>query len=199
MTKITISKLKESEVEEAAELMGRAFLPTPLPMAVMGGKLDKNLKKMGNGMKMMLTSGDGDVICARDGSQVVGVMRMVKWPECQKPPISTAMLIPALIFIGGAALRVRKFRKIWVEHDPDKPHWHIDPLCVLPERQGQGIGSKLLQYFCDRVDKENQLGYLETDQEANVRLYNRFGFEVREEGPIFGVQNYYMWREAKDK
>jgi hypothetical protein len=47
MTKITISKLKESEVEEAAELMGRAFLPTPLPMAVMGGKLDKNLKKMG--------------------------------------------------------------------------------------------------------------------------------------------------------
>ena len=31
-------------------------------------------------------------------------------------------------------------------------HWHLGPIGVLPEYQGQGIGSRLMQRFCREVD-----------------------------------------------
>lgn len=79
-----------------------------------------------------------------------------------------------------------------------KYHWHVDPLGVSPERQGQGIGSKLLRYFCNLVDKNKDAAYLETDSESNVRLYERFGFKVIETEPIFSITNWFLWRSSKD-
>ena len=52
-------------------------------------------------------------------------------------------LLPALIFARKTIRRLLKFRSVWGEQDPKKPHWHIDPLGVFPERQGQGVGSGL--------------------------------------------------------
>jgi hypothetical protein len=36
---------------------------------------------------------------------------------------------------------------------------------------------------------------LETDKPENVRLYERFGFEVRCHAFVLGVQNWFMWRQ----
>ena len=82
------------------------------------------------------------------------------------------------------------------KHDPKQPHWHLDPLGVLPERQGQGIESRLLQYFCERVDQCGVPAYLETDKPENVRLYERFSFSVTGEAPVYGVPTWLMWRSS---
>ena len=51
----------------------------------------------------------------------------------------------AFLAIGQAAINIYKFRKAWGLYDPKQPHWYLDPLCVLPSLQGQGIGSALLK------------------------------------------------------
>ncbi len=87
----------------------------------------------------------------------------------------------------------------WAKLDPKQPHWHFGPFAVLPERQGQGIGSQLLTYFCEHVDRLGAAAYLETDKPENVRLYQRFGFEVTSEKPVLGVPNWFMWRSPRPK
>ena len=62
--------------------------------------------------------------------------------------------------------------------------------------QGKGIGSALLQAFCDRIDRMRSLAYLETDKLENVRLYERFGFLLRAQGRVLGVPSWFMARPA---
>jgi ribosomal protein S18 acetylase RimI-like enzyme len=130
--------------------------------------------------------------------RVVGVMRMVEWPRCQMSPVEKLRMLP--IILGGpigATLRALKGRAVWSKHDPKEHHWHLDPLVVAPEMQGRGIGSQLLERFCQHVDRAKQAAYLETDKSENVRLYERFGFSVVEEAPAIGVHTWFMWRSPR--
>ena len=91
---------------------------------------------------------------------------------------------------------MRKWGSIWAKHHPDKPHCHLEAIGVLPERQGQGVGSLLLKHFCAYVDELKQAAYLEADQPKNVRFYERFGFNVVEEASVLSLPNWFMWRDA---
>lgn len=197
MSEITIQELQSDEIDPAAELLSRAFIATPFTSTVMGGNSEKKRRGLQMGFTIMLKDKPGVTYVAKDSDEIVGVMRMVKWPDCQNSSIRGLEIIPASLFIGRAAFRVVRFRKFWKQHDPKEPHWHVDPLGVLPERQGQGIGSALLSHFTGIVDGEGMLAYLETDQEQNVRLYERFGFSVQETEPFFGIMNYFMYRHGK--
>jgi ribosomal protein S18 acetylase RimI-like enzyme len=84
------------------------------------------------------------------------------------------------------------FRK----HDPKQPHWHLTFLGVAPDFQGKGIGSQMMKFYCDIVDRDMIEAYHETGPE-NVHFYERFGFKVVGEETIFGVKNLYMLRPAK--
>jgi ribosomal protein S18 acetylase RimI-like enzyme len=68
---------------------------------------------------------------------------------------------------------------------PD-PHWTLGLLGVDPSRQRQGIGSALLASGLARADAERRVCYLETERESSVRLYERHGFVVANEGEIPG-------------
>jgi ribosomal protein S18 acetylase RimI-like enzyme len=67
------------------------------------------------------------------------------------------------------------------KHFPAGPTWYLQALGVDPGKQGHGIGSALLQECLAHIDRAGQAAYLETSGEANVRLYRRCGFELREE------------------
>jgi ribosomal protein S18 acetylase RimI-like enzyme len=196
---IIIESLKSDEIKEAAKLLSRAFILTPFSSKVAGGKDEKHRRMLEIGFKTMLEKKPGKKFVAKDNGKIVGVMRMAKWPDCQNSIPRGLEKIPTLLFGRGSALRLFKFRSIWKKHDPKKPHWHIDPIGVLPEMQGKGIGSKLLTYFCEYIDKQNAAAYHETDQEQNVRLYEKFGYRVVETEPIFSVTNWFLWRPPKNQ
>jgi ribosomal protein S18 acetylase RimI-like enzyme len=196
--KIIIEPLRSNKIAEAARLLSRTFIQTEFSSKVIGGNEEKHRRFLEKGFKNMLEKKPGETVVAVDNDEIVGVMRMVEWPDCQNSTPRGLEKLPVLILGRGAALRLFKFRSIWARHDPKKPHWHIDPLGVLPERQGQGIGSKLLTYFCNQVDINNAEAYLETDQERNVRLYNRFGFKEIEKEPIFNVTNWFLLRPPQN-
>lgn len=196
MSEIKIVPLQSNEIDEASDLLSKAFINTPFTGKIMGGQTEKHRKQLQMGFKMMIGKKPGTVVVAKDNEKMVGVMRMVKWPDCQNSTPSGLELLPVLIMASGAAFRLRKSRKIWRMHDPKKPHWHIDPIGILPERQGQGIGSKLLAYYCEQVDSEKMAAYHETDQPQNVRFYEKFGYKVIKTEPILGITNWFMWRAS---
>ncbi|HEX2766762.1 MAG TPA: GNAT family N-acetyltransferase [Candidatus Limnocylindria bacterium] len=66
------------------------------------------------------------------------------------------------------------------QHAPE-PHYYLSALGVEPERQGEGIGTALLEPVLRAADETVAAAYLETATARNVLLYERAGFAVVEE------------------
>jgi GNAT superfamily N-acetyltransferase len=107
-------------------------------------------------------------------------------------------------------LGVATFRGIWphgvrvargllgVEsRHPRQPHLYLATVGVRPERQGQGLGSALLEPGLSHADRLGLPAYLESSNIRNVPLYERHGFEVTEEARLpSGPPVWLMWRPA---
>jgi ribosomal protein S18 acetylase RimI-like enzyme len=175
--------------------MSRAYNVSPLFGAALGGPSEKQRSTIEKLFKMMLKrEKSGIVLSAKEDGKILGVMRFIEWPQCQKEYKSLKSLLLALLMLRGKALRLGKYFSAWAKHDPNKPHVHLNAIGVLPERQGQGVGSLLLSHFCKYVDERKQAAYLETDFPRNVHLYERFSFTVIEEEPVLSLPNWFMWR-----
>ena len=78
---------------------------------------------------------------------------------------------------------------------PREPHWHLSVLGVAPDRRGTGVGSALLRPVLERCDHGARPAYLETANPANLPLYARHGFAVRDEVELAaGVRVWTMLR-----
>lgn len=197
ITKTVIQPIQPKELSEAAKVLGQAFATQPNTLAILGEQNDKQ-RRVEAMFRIMLERLPEQVIVAKKDGQIVGVLRMMEWPYCQMTPIQSLKILPAMISIfGGATLRGLKLRSAWAKHDPKEPHWHVDPIGVVPELQGQGIGSQLLRHYCEHVDALSQTAYHETDRPENVPLYERFGYSVIGQESILGVPNWFMWRPAR--
>lgn len=56
------------------------------------------------------------------------------------------------------------------------PFIYITLMGVLPDKQGRGLGSRLLTEICAIADREKRWCCLETILAKNVALYNKHGF-----------------------
>jgi len=61
---------------------------------------------------------------------------------------------------------------------PHEPHWYLPMIGVDPSRQGEGLGSALLEYSLQLVDRDRAFAYLEATSLRSKALYERFGFTV---------------------
>jgi ribosomal protein S18 acetylase RimI-like enzyme len=74
------------------------------------------------------------------------------------------------IFAGAARDRV--------EHMRGRPYLYLQVLGVATARQGLGLGGALLRSLIERSERGRLDLYLETETEANVRWYEKFGFRT---------------------
>jgi predicted N-acetyltransferase YhbS len=58
------------------------------------------------------------------------------------------------------------------------PHWYLLALGTRPERQGQGLGSALMEIGTAQADAAGIPTYLETATDADIAYYGKRGFEV---------------------
>jgi len=78
-------------------------------------------------------------------------------------------------------------------------HWFLQTIGVAPKFQGKGFGSKLLRPMLSKIDKEYLPCYLETIDEKNVSIYERFGFKIIDKSIVPETEfiNWAMLREAQ--
>jgi GNAT superfamily N-acetyltransferase len=85
------------------------------------------------------------------------------------------------------------------ERDMSGPHWYLFILGVDPPRQGQGLGSAVIQEGLAQADAAALPCYLETMKARNVPFYQKHGFEVVVDGviPNGGPRMWTMRRAAR--
>jgi GNAT superfamily N-acetyltransferase len=204
MAEITIEFLRRGEAGEASSVLGQAFVSNPNSVAIWRAQGEPERVKQAAVFRLLkLERRHSTVLVARQATRIVGVLNSAQWPDCQMSVLQSLLLLPRMLLIvrgsvrHGAMSRAAKLQSVWAAHDPKEPHWHLGPVGVLPEVQGQSIGTHLLQRYCELVDQHAAAAYLETDRPRNVLLYERFNFEVSAVEDIHTVPNWFMWRKPR--
>jgi ribosomal protein S18 acetylase RimI-like enzyme len=197
MEDVHIEYLSPKDTKEAINVLVRAF-------SIYFEQEKDRIKPIHNERRLRLVFGlmlnhfHGTVFVAKKENRIVGVMRIVEWPLCQMSFPERIRYVMTLSFhMRTSVFRYLERRWEWYRHDPREPHCHLAPLGVVPELQGHGIGSQLMNRFCEHIDAEKKAAYLETDREVNVRLYERFGFSVKKYIVVNGENNWLMWRNPR--
>ena len=78
-------------------------------------------------------------------------------------------------------------------------HWFLQIIGIDPQFKGKGHAGRLLRAMFARIDEEGLPCYVETLNEANVPLYEHFGFRVLEKStiPETKLTNWAMLREVQ--
>lgn len=191
---IVTTRMSAGDLRAAGRVLGAAFASSPLERAVRGTIDDRQRR----GLVRAYTATcrlPGHVSVAWSDERIVGAIRWVESPRCQLRWSQKLTMAPTAIAAFGRKLpRAMAWVAAWSSRDPSEPHVHLGPIGVEPALQGHGIGSQMLAEYCEQLDLAGDAGYLETDKPENVRLYERFGFEVRSRAFVLGVQNWFMWR-----
>jgi GNAT superfamily N-acetyltransferase len=121
-------------------------------------------------------------------------------PGRWRAPLRTIALEgPAMLRVFGRrlGLAARAQARVARLHPRAESHWYLHYLGVVPERQGRGLGSRLIVPVLRRCDRESMPAFLEASTERNGALYERHGFAVsgRFSMPGRGPQIRQMWRE----
>ena len=193
-----IEKLGRSVIAEVAEVMRHAFLTNPVLVSAFGGRTESHRRRQETMYRVIFDHFSGQLFGVRRGGSIVGVLGMTFWPDCEQDSFKSWTVLPRLLLVlRGLTPRIIDWHSTWAVHHPKRPHWHLGPVAVLPTAQRQGLGSQMVQQFCDHVDRNQAPGYLETDKLDNVTLYERFGFRVNKKADVLGVPNWFMWREPE--
>ncbi len=74
--------------------------------------------------------------------------------------------------------RIWYFLEEFGKYEPEEPHWYLPMIGVDPRYTGQGLGTKMLEYSLDIIDKNSEVAFLGSSNPRNIPVYERCGFEV---------------------
>jgi GNAT superfamily N-acetyltransferase len=105
-------------------------------------------------------------------------------------PDEWRMPTPAVLRVTVASLRNRvrvaallAYLRTDALH-PDEPHWFLEFLGTIPERQGKGLGGQILAPTLAKADAEGIPVWTWSSNRDNLPFYHRHGFVVLDELPF---------------
>ncbi|MGW7566620.1 GNAT family N-acetyltransferase [Streptomyces tendae] len=86
-------------------------------------------------------------------------------------------------------------------HPTGRAHEYLWMIGVVPGRQGEGLGTALVESVLDRCDREGLPAYLEASSARGKVLYERLGFEFTGRALDLpdGPRMWPMWREPRTR
>jgi len=130
------------------------------------------------------------------GPHVIGVAAAVLPGACIGATAAAELREPPDIDPADAVGfdRTRHVISVMCQHDPDERHVHVGPVGVEPGSQGLGVGGAMLAAVGERLDRDGEVGWLETDKPENVAFYRRHRFDVAVEDRRLGFPIWFMRR-----
>ena len=197
--------VSKNEIDKLADVAMDAYENYPLHNWFCGGTYNLFISKII--MKISLKSMFDNGVIYADSPELNG---FAIWLP---PPFSGNKTLPFL-FNGGIKLILKSglgiiakllkyenyamsLKKKYTNHED----WYLFNLSVAKKSQNRGIASKLLRPMLEVCDSGQFVCYLETNKEANVPMYEHFGFELAHQGVIPGttVNHYAMVRKKSIK
>jgi ribosomal protein S18 acetylase RimI-like enzyme len=176
-----IQRLDADDADTAAATLAEAFFDDPLLQIVAPNEATR--RRWGAWfMSMPLHYGlRWGEVWSNDDTSAVAV-----WI----PPDSGEMGLGRMLQIGLARVPVRLgvngFRRFIgslskteaFHKSVDGPHWYLLAVGARSARQGQGLGSALVEVGTSRADEAGLPCYLETGTQSNIDFYTKRGFEI---------------------
>jgi ribosomal protein S18 acetylase RimI-like enzyme len=193
-----VAKLRADELPRAADVLARAYQDNPLMYYFFGDNPDARLHTNRAVLHRRLASMRPPPLVIRDGSALIGICGFDPPGGSKMSPEDMQVIMESLAAIDAdAPARAMQMLADWSTRAPSEPHWHLGPVGVDPARQGSGIGTTLVRAFCEMMDREGTLAFLETDIEKNADLYARFDFETTHHVTVYGVPLWFMTRRPQ--
>lgn len=197
-----VTPLRDSDRDDAAAALSRAFFDDPLQSFVLPDPNERERLSPAF-FNCVLRHGQlfGEVYGtheARAAAVWLPLPRSAK--DAAKSARGPLSELPAVI--GDAAMQrsdqIMKFLDEFHKRDAPGSHWYLGVIGVDPGMQGNGIGRSLVEHVVARADAVRLPCYLETAQPANVQFYINRGFEVKVETvePESGLRLWTFLRAA---
>ena len=193
----TVGRAHPRQEAAVAETLARAFYDDP-PIRWLFPDNARRMNIVRRGFRLYLRQlwlPQNEVWTTADTAGVATWERPGEW----KVPLRKQLrMLPAIVAIYGH-LTPRLLRAVTVmeSNHPQEAHWYLPFLGVRPDRQAQGIGSRLITPVLDRCDETQTPAYLEATTPRSRTLYQRHGFETTEEFRLGknAPPQWRMWRE----
>lgn len=194
------ARIRSDQASAATETLTEAFWDDPLLQIVAPDERKRRTSApwfMGRFVEYGLRWGE---VWGNDDASAVAV-----W----LPPESGAMTMGRMLWVGIGALPLKvgvggsvRFLKAMSAAEPFHktvrgPHWYLVAIGTRRVRQGQGLGSALVEVGTSRADAAGVPCYLETGTQGNVDFYAKRGFEVVGQADVAGFTLYGMVRPAR--
>lgn len=200
---LTVSSLSGEEVGAAAGLVADAFEPESLTTALLGGNDEQVQAAFATVLEGYLGAllADGQpIFTARDGDRMVGVAIVTRpgsfLPVRHLPGLIVSVLpaVPTLASSMHWRESVRVARALVPPANVTDTHYMLEELAVAPDRQGEGIGTALLEAVDELAARDPAATgvYLATGDESNRAFYETRGYETIETRPLGDVVVYHM-------
>jgi ribosomal protein S18 acetylase RimI-like enzyme len=186
---VPIQPLDPRDADAAAATLAEAFFDDPLLQIVAPNEATRRRWApwvMGLPLQYGLRWGE---VWSTDDTSAVAV-----WV----PPGSGEMSLGRMLQLGLARMPFRlgmagsrRFMQALSATEPfhesvDGPHWYLVAVGARADRQGQGLGSALVEVGTARADEAGVPCYLETGTQSNIDFYAKRGFEIVGQIDLYG-------------
>jgi GNAT superfamily N-acetyltransferase len=198
----TIRAARRDEAALLGEVLADAFAEDP----VFGWLIPPQVRNRGDRLRTFFTSMSRGYLREGKPCYLAGDASAASlWakPGAWTLPLSQMVLeaVPnGVAFRGSLHRALRTQLQIERLHAAQSvPHWYLAYLGTRRDRQGQGLGSQMLQEVLAGADANGQPAYLESSNELNLPLYERHGFRIVGELQVLGrgPTIWRMWREPR--
>jgi ribosomal protein S18 acetylase RimI-like enzyme len=192
--------LRPDQQPAAAQTLAEAFTTDPL-MEILAPDPARRAKLGAPMMNVLLAYGMRyGHVWANDDASAVAI-----WLHPESGPMKMTRMLragfwraPFILGLGGmgrmstAMSATEEFHK-----QVEGPHWYLMTVGTQSARQGQGLGSKLVEMGTSRADAAGVPCYLETGTDSNIAFYRKRGFEIIGQTECYGYTLTGMVRQPR--
>jgi len=201
----TAFRLGERDVAEVVDVLCEAFADYPVMRFVLGADVADYERRLEAFIHFFVEARvlRGEVMLGIGQRGRFDGAALVSRPSGPPSPPELSELRERLWADLGSPARARydSFTAACAPFEVETPHIHLQMIGVRRAAKGQGIGRRLIEHvhLMSREDPDSQGVTLTTEDQANVPLYQHFGYEiVGHASVVWGLRSWGLFRPDAD-